>query len=251
VHTARRAAAEAGVRLPGARAVVGAAGAGRRAEQSELGRALSAGGLAADIRVLPDGEVGLIAAFREEPGVVIVAGTGSVAFARDLQGTVHRAGGYGWQMGDEAGGYWLGRRALELAARAHDGRAQGTTLLARLLAELDLRGFDDLIRWATTATPAQVAGLAPHVVNAASEGEQVAQQVVADAAKELAGLATALALHFPGTDPIPVAAMGGVLAPDSALRAALRSALATALPRAQLVTSTRDPAVAALELAAG
>jgi len=247
LHTARAAAREARVTLPAQRAVVGAAGAGRTAEQTELARALS--GLATDVRVLPDGEVGLVAAFGSGPGIVVMAGTGSVAFARDPAGALHRAGGYGWQMGDEAGGYWLGRRALELAARAQDGRAPGSTLLARLMAELGLRGFDDLVRWATTATPAQVAGLAPHLVNAAAEGEQVAQQVVAQAATELAALAASLAPNFPATEGIRVALTGGVLGPDSALRAAMRPALARALPRAEVVTSGRDPAVAALELA--
>ncbi len=249
VHTARRAASEAGTDLPAARAVVGAAGAGRATEQAELASALEACGLATEIRVLPDGEVALAAAFGDGTGIVVSAGTGSVAFARDGRGELHRAGGYGWQMGDEAGGYWLGRRALELAARAQDGRAPGSTLPARLLAALGLRGFDDLIRWATTATPAQVARLAPHLVNAAAEGEQVAQQVVTQAAAELAGIAAALARHFPGTEPIPVACAGGLLAPQSALRAALRSALATTLPRGQIVPTVPDPALAALELA--
>src|SRR5438045_747149 len=101
------------------------------------------------------------------------------------------------------GGYWLGRRALDLAGRAQDGRGEGSTLLARLLGALGLQRFDDLVRWATTATPAQVAALAPHVLNAAREGEVVAQRAVDEAAHELVGLMRALEPHFPGAAPIP------------------------------------------------
>src|SRR5581483_3623961 len=161
----RRAAAVAGIALPAARAVVGAAGAGRAQEQAELEAALLAVGLALRVRVLADGEVALTTAFARGPGILVNAGTGSIAYARDPAGRLHRAGGYGWQLGDEGGGYWLGRRALEAAARAQDGRGEGSTLLARLLGALGLQHFDDLIRWATTATPAQVAALAPHVLN--------------------------------------------------------------------------------------
>jgi len=247
-HTARQAAQAAGVALPADRAVVGAAGAGRPEEQAELAEALRATRLALKIRVLPDGEVALEGAL-PGPGILLNAGTGSVAFARDAEATVHRAGGYGWQVGDEAGGYWLGRRALEAAARAQDGRGEGSTLGARLLAALSLRRFDDLIRWATTATPAQVAALAPHVLNAARDGEVVAQRAVEDAARELASLVSALERWFPGEDPIPVALAGGLLGPDSPLTRALRTEL-QALPRARVAERRIDPAVAALKLAA-
>src|SRR5437764_15068784 len=117
--TARRAAAQGGIPLPGDAAVVGAAGAGRRQEQAELEAALVEAGVARRVRVLADGEVALTTAFARGPGVLVNAGTGSIAYARAPDGEIHRAGGYGWQLGDEGGGYWLGRRALELAARAH------------------------------------------------------------------------------------------------------------------------------------
>src|SRR3989454_384571 len=123
--TARRAAAQARASLPAVRAVVGAAGAGRPQEQAELAAAVTQAGVARSVRVVPDGEVALMAAFDGRPGIIVNAGTGSVAFARDPAGQVHRAGGHGWQLGDEGGGYWLGRRALDTAARAQDGRSEG------------------------------------------------------------------------------------------------------------------------------
>src|SRR3989442_8436025 len=171
---ARRAATQATVSLPVDRAVVGAAGAGRAQEQQELAAPLVAAGIARAARVLADAEVALATAFRSAPGIIITAGTGSIAYARDAAGQLHRCGGHGWQLGDEGGGYWLGRRALDAAARARGGPGGGSTLLAPLLSGLGLEGFDDLLRWTPTATPPPVAPLPPHLLNAAPEGGGVA-----------------------------------------------------------------------------
>src|SRR2546425_3572915 len=250
VDTARRAATQAGVSLPVDRAVVGAAGAGRAQEQRELAAALVAAGIARAARVLADAEVALATAFQSAPGVIINAGTGSIAYARDDAGRLHRCGGYGWQLGDEGGGYWLGRRALDAAARARDGRGEGSTLLARLVSGLGLEGFDDLVRWTATATPAQVAALAPHVLNAASEGEVVAQRAVEDAARELVALVLTLERYYPGTAPVPVAIAGGLLLAQSPLAAAFRARLAEQSQRARIVSNRVDTPVGALKLAA-
>src|SRR5207248_7323942 len=127
-ETGRRAAAQGGVDLPVERALVAAAGAGRAQERAELEAALAQAGLARRVRVMADGEVALSTAFADGAGIIVSAGTGSIAYARDPAGQLHRAGGYGWQLGDEGGGYWLGRRALDVAARAQDGRGEGSTL---------------------------------------------------------------------------------------------------------------------------
>jgi N-acetylglucosamine kinase-like BadF-type ATPase len=250
-ETARRAAAQAGaIELPVARAVVGAAGAGRLPEQQELAAALVATGVTREARVVGDGEIALAAAFGDGPGILLSAGTGSIAYARDPRGRMHRSGGYGWQMGDEGGGYWLGRRALEAAGRAFDGREEGSTLLGRLLTALGLQDFDNLIRWAATATPPQVAALAPHVLNAALEGEVVAQQAVADAARELVQLVRALLHHFPDDATVTVATGGGLLRPASPLFPALRDGLRADVPRARLSGEPVDAPLGALRLAA-
>jgi len=249
-ETARRAASQAGIHLPVGRAVVGAAGAGRAQEQRELEAALVQTGLAQRVRVMADAEIALSTAFADGTGIIVSAGTGSIAYARDPAGQLHRAGGYGWQLGDEGGGYWLGRRALDVAARAQDGRGEGSTLLARLLGPLGLQTFDDLVRWTATATPAQVAALAPHVLNAAREGEVVAQRAVEDAARELVALELTLERYYPGTAPVPVAIAGGLLLAQSPLAAAFRARLAEQSQRARIVSNRVDTPVGALKLAA-
>jgi N-acetylglucosamine kinase-like BadF-type ATPase len=250
VELVRRAAKQAGCALPAAGMVVGAAGAGREAEQHELEAALEPAGIADQVRVIGDGEIALTAAFGNAPGILVSAGTGSIAYARDPAGRLHRNGGYGWQMGDEGGGYWLGRWALTEAGAAHDGRGEGSTLATRLLTGLGLHEFDDLIRWAATATPMQVAGLAPHVLNAAVEGELVARRAVNEGALALAALVGAALAHFPGTEPVPVAAGGGLLRSNSPVLGALRTALSRLHPRVRLSAVPLDPAAGALRLAA-
>ena len=248
-ETGRRAAAQGDVDLPVERALVAAAGAGRAQERADLEAALVQAGLARRVRVMADGEVALSTAFADGAGIIVSAGTGSIAYARDPAGQLHRAGGYGWQLGDEGGGYWLGRRALDVAARAQDGRGEGSTLLARLLAALGLRTFDDLVRWTATASPAQVAALAPQVLNAAGEGEVVAQRVVEDAARELVALVVTLERHYPGTGPVPVAMTGGLLVAHSPLADAFRTKLAAQSKRARPDKTRVDTPLGALRLA--
>jgi len=251
LEVARRAASQAGVTLPAAAALIGAAGAGRAPEQDALAEAVKASGAADRVAVRGDVEIALAAAFGNGPGVLVNAGTGSIAFARIGDGRVFRAGGHGWQLGDEGGGYWLGRRALSAAARAQDGLGEASTLLERLLVALGLQTFDDLIRWASTATPAQVAGLAPHVLNAAREGEMVAQRIVEEAAGELTLLVQALARHFAGTEDLRIATAGGLLRPGTPLLTAFRSKLGAEVPRARFLDTggSVDAPVGALRMA--
>ncbi|MEX2156412.1 MAG: BadF/BadG/BcrA/BcrD ATPase family protein [Gemmatimonadales bacterium] len=252
LDVARRAAAQAGVSLPAAVALVGAAGAGRAPEREALAAAILAAGVAERVDVRGDVELALAVAFGDGAGIMVSAGTGSIAYARTPDGNLHRAGGHGWQLGDEGGGYWLGRRALAAAARAHDGREESSTLLERLLVALGLQTFDDLIRWTATATPGQVAALAPHVLNAAREGEAVAQRAILDAAAELAQLVRILIRHFSGTEAVPVATAGGLLSPGSPLLDALRAMLGADVPRARLANANGpvDAPAGALRLAA-
>jgi N-acetylglucosamine kinase-like BadF-type ATPase len=248
--TARRAAASAGARLPAQRLVVGAAGAGRAPEQAELAAALVAAGVTEAAEVMGDGELALLAAFGGGPGILVTAGTGSIAYARDPAGRLRRAGGFGWQMGDEGGGYWLGRRALAAAGRAQDGRDDQSTLPTRLLGALGLKEFDDLVRWAALAAPAQIAALAPHLVSAATEGERAAQAAVRDAAAELTDHVVALRRRFPPDMTVDWAMGGGLLRPGSVLADALRAAVQQRELRLRFATAAIDPAAVAAGRAA-
>ena len=246
----RRAAQTAGVILPADAVVVGAAGAGALTEQRELAAAVLATGVGRRALALTDAEIALASAFGDGAGILLNAGTGTIAYARDPAGRLHRAGGYGWQMGDEGGGYWLGRRALELAGQARDRRVDSPTLLARVLRALHLGDFDDLVRWSVTAGPTQVAALATELLAAARDGEPPALEAVEQAAGHLAELVAALGSHFPGATTVPVATTGGLLHADSPLARAFSGALAARMPRAHPLDHPVDAPAGALALAA-
>src|SRR6185312_16103309 len=166
------------------------------------------------------------AAFDEGPGIVVSAGTGSVAVGRDRSGERHRIGGYGWQMGDEGSGYAIGRASLGAVSRAVDGRSPPTALSERLLRATRSTDFDALVRWAAGASPAEVAALAPHVLAVAAAGDPLAQGIADYAARELSQLAICLIPKMDITPPIPVAVTGGLLSADQPLRKTLLAKLA-------------------------
>jgi glucosamine kinase len=244
-----RAAQLAGVTLPADRAVIGAAGAGRTPERAELRTRLATHRLARRLEVTTDGEIALVAAFGTEPGIVVCAGTGSIAYARDPQGALHRAGGYGWQLGDEGGGYWIGRQALAAAGRAEDHRGAGIRSIPSLLRTAGLTDFDGLVRWAATATPSQVAALAPGVLHEAEEGQEAAQRILDGAAQALGDLVLALASRFPAGHSTSVAASGALLGQHSPLRVAVRESLRSRDPRLGWEDVAVDGPLGAIRLA--
>jgi N-acetylglucosamine kinase-like BadF-type ATPase len=218
----RRALAAAG-RLTGDVLYVGAAGAGREPERDELRKALRGESMATTVVVATDIEISLAAAFDDGPGIVVSAGTGSVAVGRDGAGRQHRLGGYGWQMGDEGSGYAIGRAALGAVSRAADGRSPRTALSERILAASRSEDFDALVRWAAGASPAEVAALAPHVLEVAAQGDPLAQGIADYAARELTQLAICLLPLMQVQPPVGVAITGGLLSSEGPLR---RSVLA-------------------------
>ncbi len=248
--TIREAVAAAGPEPVVAAVVVGAAGAGREAERRALGEALRARlEHAPAIHVLTDVEIALESVFPEKPGIVVIAGSGSVACARDPEWRVRRAGGLGWQLGDEGSGYAVGRAALAAVGRAADGRGPHTALSAAVARAAAARTLDDVIRWAQGASPREVAALAEAVCRVAVDGDTAAREIVARAGRDLAQLVGALLPHVGAGASVPVAAGGGLLRPPSPIRTAFAEAVRAQHARATLVEATVDAAWGAATLA--
>jgi glucosamine kinase len=245
----RRALAEMG-RLSGDVLVVGAAGAGRDPERDELRKALRAENLAERVVVTTDIEIALAGAFAEGPGMVVSAGTGSISVGRDRHGKRSRIGGYGWQMGDEGSGYAIGRAALGAVSRAHDGRSPRTALTDRVLSASRSSDFDALVRWAAGASPAEIAALAPHVLEIAASGDLLAQGIADYAARELSQLAICLLPVMDVEPPLRVALTGGLLSADGPLRRSVLQRL-NEEPGLRTIEDPVDAVLGALRLAAG
>ncbi|HSB54023.1 MAG TPA: BadF/BadG/BcrA/BcrD ATPase family protein [Gemmatimonadales bacterium] len=245
----RRALAQAG-RTRGDILIAGVAGAGREGERDELRQAFRSEALAERVIVTSDTEMALAAAFGDRPGIVITAGTGSMGIARDPYGRMHRAGGYGWQMGDEGSGYALGRAALGAVGRAADDRSPRTELTGLLLKMTRSESLDSLIQWAAAAGPAEVASLAPAVFDAAQQGDTVAAGIMDYAARELAALALKLLPHF-GVDervPVEVATNGGLLFHDGPLYRSVKAKLSEE-PQIRFRDTPLEAAAGAMHLA--
>jgi N-acetylglucosamine kinase-like BadF-type ATPase len=189
--------------------VVGASGAGRESERLALEGALRRSGIAERVLVTTDAEIALAAAFGSGPGTVLIAGTGSVAWARLPDGSMLRAGGFGAVIGDPGSAHDLGREALRAAALALGGLGPETMLAIRLPARLGVSG-DDLPRWAQAAPPSDVASLAVDLLDVAREGDVVARAIARRGAQALGRHVSVLASHFP-TGPVDVAFGGSLL----------------------------------------
>ncbi|MDX2207408.1 MAG: BadF/BadG/BcrA/BcrD ATPase family protein [Gemmatimonadales bacterium] len=202
--------------------VVGASGTGREAERFALEAALDQERVAWKVIVTTDADLARAAAFAGEPGILLIAGTGSIAVVRRADGTDRRVGGLGWRMGDQGSGYWIAIRALTAVGAMHDQLGSPTRLMEGLCTAAAVAGIGGLIRWSTTATTAEVAALAPIVVATADHGDAVAIEIVDEAVGWLVRLAVAA-----GAKQLPVALSGGLLAPDSTVRRRLRDDLRT------------------------
>jgi N-acetylglucosamine kinase-like BadF-type ATPase len=110
------------------------------------------------VLVVNDALIALVAGAQDAPGIVIIAGTGSIAYGRNQRGEVARAGGWGHMIGDEGSGYWIGREALAAVMRAADGRGPATGLSADVLAHFDIADVSRLPRIVYDAGAARAAG---------------------------------------------------------------------------------------------
>ena len=229
VATAVRGAADAGgVKLPGATLWAGLAGAGHEASRLGVERALANAGLAARVHVGTDVEAAFHAAFPEGPGLMLIAGTGSIAWGRAPAGDLCRVGGWGQQLGDEGSGYAIGLAAVRAVARAEDGRTGPTSLSAAVLAALQLPSSGDLIPWIAAATKGEVAALVPVVLQCAKLGDTAAHSIFREAVSDLeAHIAALLHRTGPWSSPPELLLSGGLVGRGGTLREALVGRLAT------------------------
>jgi N-acetylglucosamine kinase-like BadF-type ATPase len=163
--------------------------------------------------VTNDGAIALRAALPAGPGVLIVAGTGSIGYGRTVSGDEVRTGGWGYLLGDEGSAFAVGLAGLAVVLRAHDGRARPTTLGAALLDAWALATPEGLIARVYRQPPPreEIAALAPLIAVAARAGDVAAAGIMDNAGGALGDLAatTARKLGVPPATPVPVVTAGG------------------------------------------
>ena len=208
----RSALAEAGIAEPITSLCAGLAGVGNETERAAVEAALAASGVAGRVRIVTDGEIALEGAVGGGAGVLMIAGTGSVAYGRGEDGRVARCGGWGMFVGDEGSGYSIGRSGIIAALRAGDGRGPATSLLRTLMERMEVDSPNGIPPWVGRSEKGDIAALSRDVVDAAEAGDEVALEVLRREAGELALHPRALAgVLGPWTAPVSVVFHGGVL----------------------------------------
>jgi glucosamine kinase len=234
---------------------VGLAGAARP-EISDLVRGIvseviSGGSKPAEINVVGDMVIALESAFGSGPGVIVIAGTGSIAYGRNAEGQTARAGGWGFAISDEGSGHWIGRTAVAAAIGAWDENpGQNVPMIEILLKSWHLGTIEQLVPAANATPPPDFAALFPSVLSLAGSGDRIARDVLTQGGVHLANLAgTLLRRLFSNSGAVPVAMSGGVFASSAQVRQVFYNSLGSAHPHAALNPTVIEPVRGALELA--
>ncbi len=218
--------------------------------EAELARQIAREVLGAEqVVVENDALVALIGAHLGQPGIIVIAGTGSIALGVNVRGQRARAGGWGWLLGDEGSAYWIGRQALRAALRAQEGWGAPTTLAGIFLQHFNLQELISVKRMVFSADfGAQgFAALAPLAAQAAREGDPTAAGIFDQAGQELGMLAQAVAQQLGSS--LPVAPVGGAFEHFQALSQSFSSWLAAAQPPVKVISPRGSPLEGAVILA--
>jgi N-acetylglucosamine kinase-like BadF-type ATPase len=237
-------------RQPVASACFGLAGAGRAAEQERIAAWAKKMRLADAVLVTGDAEPVLAAAAETNVGIVLICGTGSLAWGRNHAGQVARCGGWGYLLGDEGSAYWIAKAGLTAAMRSADGREESTLLLSAFQDELRAAGTDELIEhvYSLKMTRERLAGLA-HIVLEAAPVDPAASRIINEAAAGLAEMVNLLARRLELPSDYTLAMTGGVLLNEEVLRQRLLNLLNRLADRGAHTALIRDPVQGAVALA--
>jgi N-acetylglucosamine kinase-like BadF-type ATPase len=231
---------------------LGIAGVDRPADAAVVGGIMRRIGFKARVLVVNDALVALEAGAPGSAGIVIIAGTGSIAYGRNAAGWAARAGGWGYVLGDEGSGYWMGRLALRAVVRAADGRGPATSLTPRVLAHFGVARPEDLIHevYHGGLRPAAIGALAALVQEARDEGDRVASGILEGGAGELVASAASVADRLGLREAaFPIILAGGIFHAVPWLAVELEQRLPAVAPRADVRRLAVEPAVGAVRLA--
>ncbi len=186
---------QAGQSQPVGHLYAGLAGAGRPADRKTILAVLESKRLAEKITVDTDASAALAGAFAGGPGIIVISGTGAICFGKDSQGALYRCGGWGYLLGDEGSGYYIGQQALIAALKDWDGRGPKTSLRPAIEAKYSAPSIDLLISsiYSGKIDRTEIASLAPLVFDKRAEGDEAAQTIISSAGEEIGKIIAAVA----------------------------------------------------------
>lgn len=197
--------------------------------------------------VTSDARIALEGAFSGRPGIILIAGTGSIIFGKDRAGTLYRVGGFGRYIGDEGGGYSIGRLGLQAVAKSLDGRGPETKLFSILQQQFGINNAEDLINKVYKEN-LDFATIAPYVIQCAEEGDEACREILRKEAEELV-------LHIKAIkDKIKVRTvyisfLGGLLSAENYYSKLLRKIILQKVEGVNVILPEHPPAYGAVLLA--
>jgi N-acetylglucosamine kinase-like BadF-type ATPase len=231
---------------------LGVAGVDRADEARTVGAIMRRIARHSRVLVVNDALIALVAGAGDGAGILLNAGTGSIAYGRNASGEAARAGGWGHMIGDEGSGYWIGREALAAVMRAADGRGPSTRLTSEMLAHFQVADVSRLPRivYDPEVPRMSVAAVGPIVQQVVEQGDAVATRILERAADELvlAVRSVASRLEMRG-DAFTVYLAGGVFKVVPWLAQELPRRLIEVAPRCQVQLLDAEPAFGAVWLA--
>ncbi len=202
--------------------------------------------------VITDAEIALYASTLGKPGLVVIAGTGSICLGKNDKGKIAISGGWGPLAGDEGGGVGIAQAALHSVAKASDGRGVATALSQRASEYFRASGPENLIVaiYSPQVDNTRIAGFAKFVVEAAQEGDAVAGNIMQEAGSEL-GLAACAVIEKLGLAQakVPIGCVGSVFKAGTLLTKPMLETIRTVAPKAFLTEPKMPPAHAAALMA--
>lgn len=176
--------------------VLGLAGLDTKKDQAALTlivhKALTAANIKADkVCLYNDAMLTLKGSIGHQNGILLAAGTGSIACGITKDGREARVGGWGYRVGDEGSGYSIGKAGITHVLRAYDGREKSSGISAAILKAMSLADEDQLINWIYSSqfSVSQIASLTPIILKLAAEGDQQGKQIIQHACQELTEMA--------------------------------------------------------------
>ena len=217
-------------------------------KMQEVGKNL---GLSCPVFISNDANIALAAQTKGAAGMLLISGTGSIAFGVDKKGRESRVGGYDFLVGDEGSAYWFASKAIGAALHGFDGIGEATLLLPLFLEEIKAERAEQLVDFVYRVNKSDVAALAPLVNKAREMGDSVAAHLMKEGANWLVKMIIALSKKLDTSpDRVPVVFSGGMLLNHSWLIREVTKGLQSHWPGAQTRTLQEEPALGAIYLAA-
>lgn len=205
-----------------------------------------------NVQVVTDAEIALYGTTLGKPGLVVIAGTGSICLGKNTKGEIAVAGGWGPLAGDEGGGSTIAKQALYKVAKASDGRGLPTKLSEKAAEYFRASTPENLIVaiYSPQMDNARIAGFARFVVETALEGDKIAVDIIREGGYELGVAACAVIRKLGLTrQKVPIGCVGSIFNAGKMFTDPMIETVRVVAPKAFLTKPEKEPSHAAALMA--